>query len=49
MCSLNGETTQESIDRLQRVKLKRDVNGLEGRVKPSVYGTCWFASTFEFV
>ena len=26
--------TQESIGRLQRVKLKQDVNGLEGRVKP---------------
>jgi hypothetical protein len=28
--------TQESIGRPWRVKLKRDVNGLEGRVKPSV-------------
>jgi uncharacterized protein (DUF3820 family) len=28
------QMTQESIGRLQRVKLKQDVNGLEGRVKP---------------
>ena len=31
---LERRLTQESIGRLQRVKLKQDVNGLEGRVKP---------------
>jgi hypothetical protein len=31
---------QESIGRLWKVELKRDVNGFEGRLKPLVYGVC---------
>jgi hypothetical protein len=33
-------TTQEGIGRPRRIKPKRDVNGLEGRLKPSILGAC---------
>jgi hypothetical protein len=46
---LEGEITHEGIDRLLRVKLKRDANGLEGRLKPSVFGACWFTFAFGCV
>jgi hypothetical protein len=38
--------THEGIGRPGRVKPKRDVNGLEGRVKPSTHGTCWLEVIF---